>query len=72
MSIVKEIIARVKEEEKKEEYYSVRQVSSKLKIHYNTVLRYIQERQFEGVVRIGGRYKVPRNSVKKFIDNSKI
>ncbi len=52
----------------KEEYYSIEEVASKLKVVYLTVYRWIKTNKLEAV-KAGKQYRIKQSSLEKFLNN---
>jgi len=53
-----------------EQFYTASDVASKLKVHVETVKRWLRNGDLEGI-RIGGRWRISEDAVQKFIDTHK-
>lgn len=53
-----------------EQFYTTSEVASKLKVHVETVKRWLRNGDMEGI-RIGGRWRISEDAVQKFIDTHK-
>jgi len=53
------------------DFYTVQEISALLKLSVLTIYKYIKEEKIE-VVRFGGHYRIPRESLLSFINQHKI
>jgi excisionase family DNA binding protein len=55
-----------------EKFLTMKEVTKRLRVSHNTVIRLIETRQIKGVIKVGNQYRIPETSFNEYLKKASL